>query len=272
MATLTMVNGTNVLMDKFNSLGEFIDYANSNSHKLQSENGEASNCMTASYAEAHALAVNGWHEVRAEVEAMLDKLTEQIADRFAIISSLEFATSGGAVDVGRWLTGEPECMYSFTPTPSARMGKVVKLFIDYGASANFSAEFIRQRGIVILALVDTLTKMGIACEVWGETAVTYGKGTHTTVVKMHDATSQLDIDGLMFALANPSMLRRLTFSVRELADKALPPSYGRTRHMMFAKDYGADIRIERLESSYDTMMTDPVKWVMSQVEGMELVA
>jgi len=59
MATLTMVNGTNVLMDKFNSLAEFIDYANSNSHKLQSENGEASNCVSKSYAEAHALAVNG---------------------------------------------------------------------------------------------------------------------------------------------------------------------------------------------------------------------
>jgi hypothetical protein len=52
------------------------------------------------------------------------------------------------VDVGRWLTGEPECMYSFVPMPNERMGRVVKIFIDYGASASFSAEFIRQRGIV----------------------------------------------------------------------------------------------------------------------------
>jgi hypothetical protein len=201
-------------------------------------------------------------------------LSEQIDNRLDMVSELEYATSGGAVDVGRWLTGEPECMYSFVPMPNERMGRVVKIFIDYGASASFSAEFIRQRGIVFCALVDALQKMRIACEVWGETAVYVSViiKMHTTVVKLHDATAQMDIDELMFALANPSMLRRITFSVREFAGcGAIIIRMVATIHTEYAVDYGADIRIERLKESYGTMMQNPVEWVVSTIKGMNLI-
>jgi hypothetical protein len=272
MGTLTTVNGkSNVVLDKFDSFGDMLAYANANPRKQQSDKGDKSFCETANYAEAHNLAVEGWHAVRPEVERIMSQLSEQIDSRLDMVSELEYATSGGAVDVGRWLTGEPECMYSFVPMPNERMGRVVKIFIDYGASASFSAEFIRQRGIVLCALVDALQKMRVACEVWGETAVTFGNKIHTTVVKLHDATAQMDIDELMFALANPSMLRRITFSVRELAGCGNNHSYGATIHTEYAVDYGADIRIERLKQSYDTMMQNPVEWVVSTIKGMELI-
>lgn len=271
MGTLTWVNGKNILLDKFDSFGDMLAYANANPSKKQSEHGDQSFCETANYAEAHKLAVEGWHAVRPEVERLLGQLSEQIDNRLDMVSELEYATSGGAVDVGRWLTGEPECMFSFVPMPNERMGRVVKIFIDYGASAQFSAEFIRERGIVLCALVDTLQKMRVACEVWGETAVTFGNQIHSTVVKLHDATAQMDIDELMFALANPSMLRRITFSVRELAGCGPSCSYGRTIHTEYAADYGADIRIERLTEKFSTMMQNPVEWVVSTIKGMELI-
>ena len=140
------------------------------------------------------------------------------------------------------------------------------------------ARALSQCGISIMAknkdgaLVDALQKMRIACEVWGETAVSYGHNQmHTTVVKLHDATAQMDIDELMFALANPSMLRRITFSVRELAGCGANHSYGGTIHTEYAVQYGADIRIERLKESYGTMMQNPVEWVVSTIKGMNLV-
>ena len=272
MGKLTMVNGKNMTLDYFESFGSMLAYANANPNKKQSDSGDKSFTETANYAEAHKLAVDGWHAVRPEVEKLLATLSEQIDNRFDTVNELEYAVSGGAVDVGRWLTGEPECMYSFVPMPNERMGRVVKIFIDYGASASFSAEFIRQRGIVLCALVDALQKMRIACEVWGETAVSYGHNQiHTTVVKLHDATAQMDIDELMFALANPSMLRRITFSVRELAGCGANHSYGGTIHTEYAVQYGADIRIERLKESYGTMMQNPVEWVVSTIKGMNLV-
>ena len=272
MGSLTMVNGKNMTLDYFESFGDMLAYANANTRKKQSDSGDQSFTETANYAEAHKLATEGWHAVRPEVERVMSQLSEQIDNRLDMVSELEYATSGGAVDVGRWLTGEPECMFSFVPMPNERMGRVVKIFIDYGASGSFSAEFIRQRGIVLCALVDTLQKMRVACEVWGETAVSYGHNQiHTTVVKLHDATAQMDIDELMFALANPSMLRRITFSVRELAGCGANHSYGGTIHTEYAVQYGADVRIERLKESYGTMMENPVEWVVSTIQGMQLI-
>ena len=271
MGTVTKVNGKTMHMDFFNSLGEMLVYADSNSRKRQSDEQGAGFSGTMNYAHAHKLATEGWHEIRPEVEKLLSTLSEQIDNRLDIVNELEYAVSGGAVDVGRWLTGEPECMFNFVPTPNARMGKVVRLFIDYGASAGYSANFIQQRGIVICALVDALQKMRISTEVWGETAITGSGGAiHTTVVKLHDATAQMDIDELMFALANPSMLRRITFSVREMAGFGHQCSYGSTIPTEYAVEYGADIRIERLKTTESVMFSNPVEWVVSTIKGMDL--
>ena len=273
MGTVTKVNGKTMHMDFFNSLGEMLVYADSNSRKRQSDGSTAHDAEfsgTKNYAHAHKLATEGWHEIRPEVEKLLSTLSEQIDNRLDIVNELEYAVSGGAVDVGRWLTGEPECMFSFVPTPNARMGKVVRLFIDYGASGGYSAKFIQQRGIVICALVDALQKMRIATEVWGETAITANNTIHTTVVKLHDATAQMDIDELMFALANPSMLRRITFSVREMAGFGDSCGYGQTIPTEYAVEYGADIRIERLKTTESLMFSNPVEWVVSTIKGMDL--
>jgi hypothetical protein len=53
-------------------------------------------CETANYAEAHKLAVDGWHAVRPEVERIMSQLSEQIDSRLDMVSELEYATSGGA--------------------------------------------------------------------------------------------------------------------------------------------------------------------------------
>ena len=121
MGKLTMVNGKNMTLDYFESFGSMLAYANANPNKKQSDSGDKSFTETANYAEAHKLAVDGWHAVRPEVEKLLATLSEQIDNRLDMVSELEYAVSGGAVDVGRWLTGEPECMFSFVPTPNSKI-------------------------------------------------------------------------------------------------------------------------------------------------------
>lgn len=271
------VDGRTVHMDKFESFGEMLAYCKTNPEFGMSEHGDYSFTHTADFAEAYNLAKNGWHDVRAEVEQMLDTLTERLAERLDLAHVTNYGVSGAIVDMGRYMMGDPECMMEFVQEPAERMGKVVRLFVDYGASASYEAEFIRKRGVVILALVDTLNRLGVSCEIWGETAVRNGETIHTTVTRLHDATEPMDIDTLMFALAHPSMLRRMAFCVREMSSVAKQigakrgGSYGSTIHTEYAKAYGADVRMERLESRTHTCMTDPVEWVMQTVNGMGLV-
>lgn len=276
MKRMSLGGAHNVGVSEFGSLGEMIAYATAVKCQWADEVEAAWSGGTKSVAEAANLAVKGWHDVRPEVDREVAAVAEQLRDRLEVAFQTRHDIVGGVVDVGRFAAGMPDCMLDFVPEPSARIGKVVRLFVDYGASGRFNPSYIRRRGVIVLALVDALKTLGVSVEVWGESAVTGRRGeVHTTVVKLHDATEPLDIDSLMFALAHPSMLRRLTFAVRERATKEhnanIGQGMGATRKMLFAKEYGADIYMERLEDAAHNMLSNPVDWVMQTVTGLGLV-
>lgn len=273
------LNGSNVYVDYFESFGEMLNYVESNpNYGSSNKDGMDGWDGMRSFAEAKELARSGWHDVRPEVEQLLNQMSEVIADRLEIAPSMTWNVAGGVVDVGRYCGNEPMCMLDFPMEPQERMGKVVKLFIDYGASSGFSGDFIMKRGIVLLALVDTLQKLGVSVEIYGETAINGGYSTtHTTVTKLHDPTDRLDIDELMFTLAHPAMLRRMAFAVREMStcakeiDAKANGSYGRTTHTVYAPTVNADIRMERLENRATQCMENPVEWVMQTITGLNLI-
>jgi hypothetical protein len=273
------LDGKPVFVDYFNSFGEMLNYVDANPKYGQSDkDGTSGWDGMRNFADASQLAHNGWHDVRPEVERLLSQMSDVIADRLEIAPTMTWNVAGGVVDVGRYCGNEPMCMIDFPMEPQERMGKVVKLFIDYGASSGFSGDFIMKRGIVLLALVDTLQKLGVSVEIYGETAIR-GSGTtvHTTVTKLHDPTDRLDIDELMFTLAHPAMLRRMAFAVREMStcakeiDAVYNGGYGRTIHTVYAPTVNADIRMERLERQATQCMENPVEWVMQTISGLNLI-
>ena len=275
---LMWLDNRNVHVDYFDSFGEMLNYVENNQNYGSSDKDVMDGWDgMRSFAEAKELARSGWHDVRPQVEELLNQMSEVIADRLEIAPNMVWNVAGGVVDVGRYCGNEPMCMLDFPMEPAERMGKVVKLFIDYGASSQFSGDFIMKRGIVLLALVDTLQKLGVSVEIYGETAITGGSAFHTTVTKLHDPTDRLDIDELMFTLAHPAMLRRMAFAVREMSKCATTigavrnGSYGRTVPTLYAPTVGADIRMERLESRASQCMENPVEWVMQTITGLNLI-
>lgn len=272
------LNGSAVHVDYFDSFGAMLKYVEQNPNMGQSDKDGVNGWDgMKNFAQANELARSGWHDIRPEVEKLLNNMSEVIADRLELSPAMQWNVAGGVVDVGRYCGNEPMCMIDFPMEPQERMGKVVKLFIDYGASASFSGEFIMKRGIVLLALVDTLQKLGVSVEIYGETAITSGTTCHTTVTKLHDPTDRLDIDELMFTLAHPAMLRRMAFAVREMSScsKSIGAysggSYGSTCHTVYARTVGADIRMERLERQATQCMENPVEWVMQTITGLNLI-
>ena len=280
MSTKMKIGTETVHVDMFGSLGELVKYAESNVTFGQSDTREAwfrDKCMTDSFASGAELARHGWHAVRPDVDKLMSSLTERIGERIDYAQVTNYGVTGSIVDMGRFMQGEPECMMEFVPEPTERMGRVVRIFVDYGASSQYDAQHFVRRGTAILALIDTLTKLGVGCEVWGETAVDGRDSTHTTVVKLHDARDQMDIDGLMFAIAHPSMLRRMTFSVREMASNSKGigayrgGSYGSTCKMKYATTQDVDVKIERTENGRSIMMDNPVDWVCQTIDGLGLL-
>jgi hypothetical protein len=268
-----------VQFTEFDCLGDFIRYAKDNPTPKDSNqpNSGGSFNYTANLNEACNLALHGWDEIRAEVDAQLDELVEHINDAFGEFYVSEHSTSGAFVDMGRFVTGEPECMVSFVSEPQARMGRVVKIVMNAVVSGHVNADLIKKRGIAILALVDTIHKLGVGIELWWEESMTGSKQEFSTLIKLHSSEEPMDINSLMFSLAHPDMLRRLQFSVQEQhkewkAQGAYSGGgYGHV-HDLFSpviRDY--DVVIEKLQNGDQELVANTLQWVLSTVRGLGLI-
>jgi hypothetical protein len=271
-------NGNKLRIEEFNSFGEYIRLAKGN-ESPQSSNKEERNDWSGceNLKEACDLATHGWDAVRPEVDNLLADLEPRLADAFGEYYVTRHDVAGSFVDVGAYVTGEPECMVEFVPEPDSRMGRVIKIAVAGTASASISPEHIRLRGVAVLALVDVIHKMGLGIELWWDSTIEGNDRTdHSTAVKLHDSAEPLDINTVMFALAHPSMLRRLQFSVQEQSKTAkaqgvgggygYPSSMGIVRHDKF------DVVVEKLQDGRGDIVADPFKWVVSTVTGLGLIA
>jgi hypothetical protein len=269
------------IIDRFNSLSEMVDYALTNPHTEADSNKESNwvdNGLTSSLENAGTVARDGWSDVRPEIDALINEVQEQVGERFSREARVVNSIAGGAVNIGRHLTGRPDSMIGFKRQPSTRHGRIVKIVYDYGANGSVPAADMLKRGAVVAVLVDTLSTLGLSVELNGETTVKIGElGTHTTLVRLHDAREPMDINSLAYAIAHPSMLRRLTFSVREISKFGLSAvdrnSHGRSTPITLADELEADVVINRIEhgGNASLMLSDPAGWVISTIKGLGLL-
>lgn len=270
-----------VQFTEFDSLGDYIRFAKNNpTPKSSNQPKSESFNYTDNLSDACNLALHGWDEIRSEVDAQLDELVEHINDAFGEFYVSEFSTSGAFVDMGRFVTGEPECMVSFVSEPQARMGRVVKIVVNAVVAGGVNADLIKKRGIAILALVDTIHKLGVGIELWWEESISGAGGSKkefSTLIKLHSSEEPMDINSLMFSLAHPDMLRRLQFSVQEQHKdwKAQGAheggSYGYVRDLMSVKHCDYDVVIEKLQNGNQELIANTLQWVLSTVRGLGLI-
>lgn len=272
--------GSELYIEQFNSLGEILRYASENSLPRSSNSGSRSFTGTDSLKDAVALGLKGYDEVRPDVDAQLDELQSHIAEHLDVAFQARHSVVGGSVDVARFIQGEPECMIDYVTEPQSRMGRVVKVMVNMVFSSHVNTADIIKRGVVTVALIDTLHKLGVGVEVWSESptaSMGVDKGdVGSQLVKLHDSSEMLDINNLMFGVCHPSMLRRIGFSVTEQskwkhASKLIQGGYGFPNQLECAERIGADVTIGLVQDCVGDMFADPCKWVMSTVEGLGLI-
>lgn len=273
----TRDNGIKRDIEIYESLGEAVRHAQNNPSPKSSKTGGQSFTGTKDLAQACDLALNGWSEVRPQVNKLFGELESSISLTLDEQFGIRFDYSGDSVDMGRYMSGDPECMMDYVTEPQSRMGRVIKVMVNVANSASISAEQIINRGVVVVALLDVLKKLGLGVELWTEMAIS-DKGVDSgnrfsQLVKVHDSADMLDVDSTMFAIAHPSMLRRIGFASVEQGVRSdlANQSYGYPSNMMCNDIVGADIMVEKLQNSNDFMSKNPVQWVVETLTGLDLI-
>ncbi len=273
---VSRTNGRDI--ERFETWGSFVECAESRRNRegassnasFSGKEGEKFS-MTRSWDDALKLAKQGWVGIRPEVDALVEQIDKVVAPALQPAFQSYFDVSGGTVDIGRFLDGEPECMVETKLVTIAKPGRVIGILVNASFAGFTRAEDIRKRGVAIVALIDTLEKLQHSTEVWVEVSIREGA---TTGVKVKGADETLDIDALMFAVAHPAMLRRMYFAYLEGHPKA---QYRALTGSGF-KSYGGSneklVMAEELQCSValnGMLKLDADKWICEQLASFGLV-
>jgi len=217
---------------QYDSVAEFIAAASANpdptkpSHQYRS----ADFSGTETFDEALTLATRGWPEGSrrlSQLRASLDRIVEKAVT--AKSKSLHWDLTGDFLDVGRYMTGEPEAWGEYRDESESHcQTRVIKLIANVSAMATVESSSIFSAGAAIFAAVDLLETLGHRVELWlgsGSTCNQTSKRLQV-LVKVKDAGQPFDQDRFAFFLCNNASLRRLFFSVEQ--DLGFNPNTTRT--------------------------------------------
>lgn len=163
-----------------------------------------------SYAELRYLAEHGYQDAEADALAITDSVIDSIErDHDVDLFTPTYGVAGSAVDVGRFLSGEPECMVDYQPVPTPSVGRVITLCASVCYSATVSTRTIERRGHIIAALAFALCRVGLAVELWADMSTQQGSGETRVRVMVKGANDELDAAKIMFAYSHTAMFRGL---------------------------------------------------------------
>jgi hypothetical protein len=165
--------------------------------------------------DALELASNGWVDGAKTAGDLATKIANRIVSAPSLVSvsrAIGFDVSGAAYDPGAYLSGVPECWSMLAPQESKRG---VYIVANIGVSESIDNTVIRNRGYAVSALALSLQSLGypVTIDVINNLK-TYAVGSCRFRCRIADASSgaPLDIDRVTYALAHPTMLRRLCFA------------------------------------------------------------
>lgn len=176
---------------------------------------------SADYAEAETLAFS-WAEGAKRIEKMRSKIAIKGQAPRNIAALAE--QGPGVISMASYVQGHPQPWVVLRKGQQMRRGqaKVVKILVNSTFSAGIKGTVVERRGAAILALADSLERAGRRVEI--TLAMPNGGGGATEGVEyrviVKRASERLNLQSLAFAVAHPSMLRRLTFSAMEREQKA----------------------------------------------------
>lgn len=156
----------------------------------------------------------------------------------ALISTV-YDTSGCTVDVGRYLSGDPECMGT-----RRKKGKpIINILVNVGACFGIDPEVMRNRGKSILEIMSGLESNGYGVQITLIAETRCGglseKLRYRVQVKIKGSGEYFNPVSLAYWLTCPSVLRRLNFRHREGEPTEIQDIIG--------SEYGATTNVDQEE-------------------------
>jgi len=211
----------------FDDLYDFQNYAFRQSNaRIRSSRGYANSWSGGlDWKDSKKLALTGWQNGLVEIDKFQARVNEVITSKIVRHQPV-YAVAGNYIDIGNYLSNDPECFIAKVYDESNQKGKIITIVCSISFSAAISPATIIQRGAMICALIDAIEYAGYRAEVvcneassstyWNRDGNNKEAGWFEIDVTVKKASHPLNRIELAFCLAHPAMLRRMMFSIAEI--------------------------------------------------------
>lgn len=205
---------------------------------------------TETFDQAMHMARYGWTEKLDKIR----KLETEIPDIYktVFIPETYYSVVGNSVDIGRYLSDEPQCMRRTRRKPAEYWDithKYVKIVVNISVSWTLGEDDIFERGKNIASVVKALesnnihTKLILMNQVYKRFPDQENMPRYTIFITLKDYQDKFYLEKLMFPLAHRSFLRRLVFAAKEKETPKIRQTFG------FHKDAGYGIPSDIFDDS-----------------------
>jgi len=170
---------------------------------------------TKTYDAAMKLVMKGWKKGREKLVSNVETiaLKKELVDA----PSFVYDVAGARPEVPLAIAGDPCCMWDTNPLLQGK-APTYRLFINISASCQWEADHLIKWGACILSVVDSLEAQGncsIEVNICQANRAGGGKVRSEFIVRLKEAGQHIDFNVMAFAIAHPSMLRRVMFGCME---------------------------------------------------------
>jgi hypothetical protein len=166
----------------------------------------------ASFDAALTLARDGWPQAAKEADSLASGHLRTVSVR-SMTPVPRLDVCGESVDVGAFLSGEPEAFLAFEKRETAGAGRVVTLTYNGSTSGGVPTQVMVARGAATLALARLLEEAGYSTEIVYAQAGKHRNATVVSTATVKQPDQPFDAERLAFWFCHPAALRRITFAI-----------------------------------------------------------
>lgn len=159
---------------------------------------------------------NGWKDGVNEIQNIQDKIESKLeSSEQKSKFDVDYDVAGDFIDMGRVMTGEPECFGFVAP----QQKETIKIQVNITYNANIEQDTVYRRGAAITTVIEKLRERYHVVIEFIERANysgNYETEFFTTILRV-DTTNDFSRDTVAFCTANSAYLRRIGFAINEVA-------------------------------------------------------
>lgn len=222
---------------------------------------------TESFQDAVTLARKGWPEGVQEIEHIKSATWREMSSLIVHPEMRYREEPGIAVDIPRFLNGEPQHWIDVRDLVREGMGRNVLRFVyNISAGSTVSPQIITAKGATVAALINLLELSGVQVQLdCVLTAEGWNRDTLEVYITVKPADQMLDMFTLALAIAHPSTLRRFGFAIMESLEKDIADELG------VGSTYGEPGRPTETGDLYIAAATAQDKMWLNETEAREWI-